>query len=192
LHGWLAEQLVAHWCLTGSHDWKDGQSAAELQPQLVPNRQACPNGDCLQSRQAAPVPQPLLLVPFAQSPLPQQPPWHGCAAGSHWLVHRCCAPSQAKPVGQSLCVLQPQKPPVVLAMHTEPIALPLHETQALPVEPHAVGSVPPAHALPAQQPPLHGCVALHAVVQVCVVVSQALPAGQSPALPHPHTPAMQP
>jgi hypothetical protein len=39
--------------------------------------------------------------------------------------------------------------------------------------PHALVVVPPTQVPLEQQPPLHGCVPLHAVVHVCVDVSHA-------------------
>jgi hypothetical protein len=48
--------------------------------------------------------------------------------------------------------------------------------------------VPATHRPFAQQPPLHGDEALHAVPHVCVELSQAKPAGQSSALTQPHCP----
>jgi hypothetical protein len=41
-----------------------------------------------------------------------------------------------------------------------------------------------------QQPPLHGCVALHAEVHWCRLVSHAIGAGQSALELQPHAPAM--
>jgi hypothetical protein len=61
-------------------------------------------------------------------------------------------------------------------------------------DPHLSFAVPGAHVpfvLPfgiAQHPPLHVCVALHAVVHVLVVVLQACPVGQSVAELQPHLP----
>jgi hypothetical protein len=86
-------------------------------------------------------------------------------------------------------VLQPQKPPLALVMHTPPIALPTHETHA-PDEPHAPTVVPLAQVPLAQQPPLHGCVAEQPGVQACVARLHACPDGQSLAPLQPHAPAM--
>jgi hypothetical protein len=57
--------------------------------------------------------------------------------------------------GQSLAELQPQNPPFALASQTCPMLFVAQSLQAPPVSPHAVGVVPGAQVVPAQQPRLH-------------------------------------
>jgi hypothetical protein len=116
----------------------------------------------LQSRHAAAVPHASALPPPWHWPFaPQQPPLHACVAALQVVVHACRIASQAKPVGQSVCELQPHAP----AMHAAP-ALPPHATHAPPDEPQVALAVPGVHAPAAlQQPPLHGCVTEQLVVQ---------------------------
>jgi hypothetical protein len=86
---------------------------------------------------------------------------------------------------QSVTDPHPHTPPVT---HALPFAFPVQSVHRAPVAPQVVSSVPAVHvpAIAAEQhPPLHACPVPHAVVQRCVVVSQALPVGQSVATLHP-------
>jgi hypothetical protein len=60
-----------------------------------------------------------------------------------------------------------------------------------PLEPQAMGAVPAAQVPPLQQPPLQGRATEQLVVQRCVLVSQAVPPGQSPVEPQPQAPLTQ-
>jgi hypothetical protein len=108
----------------------------------------------------------------------------------HAVVHWWAVGSQALPEGQSLTTPQPHVPPCAPAMHTDPMLLPLQMVHVPPVFPQPPATRPGVHVPPAQQPPLHGCIALHELPHVWVVASQAAPAGQSVAVVQPHTPAM--
>jgi hypothetical protein len=97
---------------------------------------------------------------------PQEAAWH-CTA-----VEQVHAPSVQ--MGPGLHV-------VVQSLHT-------------PLVPHAKFAVPTTQtpvvpaAVMEQQPPLHGCAALHAVVHACTEVSHACPVLQSAAELQPHAP----
>ena len=69
----------------------------------------------------------------------------------------------------------------------EPVAQVVAQSVQTPLAPHAVSEVPSAHVLVAasQQPPWHGWVEEQAVVQVPLVVSQALSTGHSADDLHP-------
>jgi hypothetical protein len=65
--------------------------------------------------------------------------------------------------------------PHVPWMHAVPLALPVQLAQ-IPELPHSAGCVPPWHMPPSaaeQQPPLHACDVLQAVVHACWLVSHA-------------------
>lgn len=67
-----------------------------------------------------------------------------------------------------------------------PWVLEAQPSHAPPEFPHALTPVPAVQMPPVQHPPLHGCVdGLHCTTQRCVVVSHALPAGQSENELHP-------
>jgi hypothetical protein len=144
-----------------------------------------------QSEQAPPsVPHVAAAVPGTQLPLSQQPPLQVWVALQE-MVQVLLVVSQALPAGQSAAVLQPQAP---LARQTVPLALLTQLPQTVwPVSAQRA-EVSPGSQVPAvvaeQQPPLHGCVELQAVPQVLVVVSQALPVGQSPTVLQPQLPLM--
>ena len=90
-------------------------------------------------------------------------------------------------MGQSVAEAQPHLP---VERHALPVVLPEHEMQAPPEMPHS-GAVSPVTHVPvvvSQQPPLHGWVEEHAVVQMLVVVSHASSEGQSEAKLQPHVP----
>jgi hypothetical protein len=110
---------------------------------------------------------------------------HGCLLALHALVHACRVASQAKPPGQSACVLQPHAP----AMHTAP-ALPPHATHAPPDEPQIALAVPGAQLPALQQPPLHGWVTEQLVVHTCAPTSHERPGAQSVATLQPQLPPM--
>ena len=129
----------------------------------------------------------------------QQPPLHGFVA-EHVVRHACVVVSHERPVAQSDAgSMQPQVPPnaPVLGTHALPTLMPAHATHAPPVDPHAVADCPCTHTPNAppstglvQHPPLHVCVALHAVVHAWVVVSHAIPWAQSAAVLQPHEVAL--
>jgi hypothetical protein len=141
-------------------------------------------------------PQALLAVPATHTPvlmpdgMEQQPPLHGMAA-EHAVVQVCVLMLQVPVPGQSLLPLQPHLPPPVTASQTLPVDALAQLAHSPPVEPQLLLAVPiwqvPVTAA-LQQPPLHGCVELHEVVHTWLTVSQAFPAGQSPAPKQPHTP----
>jgi hypothetical protein len=95
--------------------------------------------------------------------------------------------SHAFPVGQSLAELQPQAPET----HWSPMVFPVQSLHALPELPQVVLMPPVLQVPPEQQPPLHGCEPEQLVVHWCLLVSQALFAGQSLAELQPHPPATQ-
>lgn len=74
--------------------------------------------------------------------------------------------------------------------HAWPLLFDAHDAHT-PELPHAPGAVPGWQVPPViaeQQPPLHACVELHAVVQVFVVVSHDVPDGQSAVAAQPQAP----
>jgi hypothetical protein len=87
-------------------------------------------------------------------------------------------------------VEQPHAP----ALQTGPALHVVVQSLQTPLVPQAKLAVPTAHApvvLPEateQQPPLHGCAALHVVVHVCEVPSHAWPVAQSAGPLQPHVP----
>lgn len=119
---------------------------------------------------------PVWQVPFIAAE--QQPPLHGVVM-SHAGPQVCVVMLHAWLAGQSVTLLQPQ------------VLLPPMLTQELPLDlptqlPHsgcpsaqASEVSPVTQVVPLQQPPLHGWVALHVIVQVPAVVSHAWPFGQS-------------
>jgi hypothetical protein len=160
------------------------QSAAELQPQAAPPMHACPTPTALQSKHKPPA------APHVVAPVPglhvvplQQPPLHGCVP-LHVVVQACAVVSQALPSGQSAVAMQPHAP----ITHAWPLVAAEQSRQALPAAPHVVAMVPALQVVPAQQPPLHGCEPLHALVHACVVRLHAEPIAQSPVALQPHLP----
>jgi hypothetical protein len=109
---------------------------------------------------------------------------HGIAAEHNAETQRCVVVSQV-PVGQSLFALQPHAP----ATQAVPIVLPAQLTHAAPLAPHSLAAVPLTQVPPVQQPPLHGELALQPATQLCVVVLQAEPLGQSLGPLQPQLPA---
>jgi hypothetical protein len=109
-------------------------------------------------------------VPSQQPPLQLRPP---AQEAPHWWL----VVSQACPDGQSAALLQPQLPP----RQALPAALLLQSPHTSPERPQALVAVPGAHTPPLQQDPWHGWLPLQVVTHWCVVGSQALPLGQSPA-----------
>jgi hypothetical protein len=186
-------QNDVHWWFEVLHVLLIGQSAATLQPQ-VPPRQRWPIAWSAQSV------QPLPLVPQAWSSLPvpqlepaQQPPLHGCET-LQLLVQACAATLQARLLLQSLGVPQPQAPPPLALSHTWPALLPRQVAHTSPREPQAVVEVPVRHTPPddwLQQPWLHGCDPLQALVHLWLDRSQALWAGQSLVWLQPQAPVTQ-
>ncbi len=88
--------------------------------------------------------------------------------------------------GQSVELLQPQEVPFSQTWPSPEVVQLAHEP---PPVPHAPPPLPPTHAVPEQQPPLHPVVpAPHTVEQVCVVVLHAWFVGQSVGLLQPQAP----
>ena len=111
--------------------------------------------------------------------LEQQPVGQGCVE-SHVNV-QMPPPHPCAPAPQSVTVAQPHWPPPLTGSQACPCVLAPQPLQAPPLLPHWLTAVPATQVPPAQHPPLHGWVAaLHWVVQRCVAVSHAVPAGQSP------------
>jgi hypothetical protein len=183
LHGCVAEQVVVHTWRAGSQAMSSGQSAADEQPQLAPNRQAWPLPLFVQSLQRPLEPHAEPLVPGWQL-LAQQPTLHVCVA-EQAVVHAWVTESHALLLGQSAAVLQPHAPPPLVATHAPPSGLPLHIAHAPPCAPHAPAMVPATHVVPLQQPPLHGWLALQVVTQL-FAGEHELPIGQSLVTLQPH------
>jgi hypothetical protein len=187
LQGWLAEQPVVQAWAPVSQEAPEEQSPMLLQPQVPPPvavTQAEPTPLPRQPWQAPPLlPQAPWMVPPAQVPLLQQPPLHGStevqAVPQVWLARL-----QAWLAGQSAGPLQPQ-PPLTQAV---PALAPLQSRQARPLAPQVPCAVPSLQAPDWQQPPLHGCVPLQALVQVWMARSQAWAGGQSSGPLQPQAP----
>jgi hypothetical protein len=189
VHATIAEHVASTQTCAWRLQLPVGQSAFELQPH-APAKHAVPIELAEQLVHAPPVaPHSAVAVPATHVPDAQQPLLQGCA-GLQRLVQACLTESQAKPVGQSLAELQPQKPPLALGRHSAPMGLPLHETQAAPDEPQAPIVVPGAHRPPEQQPPLQTCEGEQLDVQLREAESQAWPIGQSAGPAQPQAPAM--
>ncbi|MCC6806582.1 MAG: hypothetical protein IT381_04085 [Deltaproteobacteria bacterium] len=134
------------------------------------------------------------------------------ASHPHFPVGRQSAPRGL--LAHSPSAAQPQ---VLLPSHTEPSTVAAQSTHAPPVPPHAAGAVPAMQVPLLQQPPLHGCVASHAVVHTLPLqawyepqsvsllqpqtlpVRQRLPSGElahaaaaAPSTGHPHFPVRGP
>jgi hypothetical protein len=141
-----------------------GQSPAALQPQ-TPETHWSPAEAFVQSMQAPPAgPQAVLLIV------------------THWPVE-----SQQNPAPQ----FPPEVPPTthwdVQALFWHVGVLPLQVVQISPLPPHALLLAPAVQVLFSQQPPLHSWVGPQAFVHLRVLMSQALPVGQSLGPLHPQT-----
>jgi hypothetical protein len=88
--------------------------------------------------------------------------------------------------GQSLALVQPQTLLPLVGTQALPAALPMQLPHSAWPSAHFVVVSPATHVVPSQQPPLHGWLALHAVVQTPCAVSQLVPVGH---VPQPVTPA---
>lgn len=190
---WLVQQPMLHGLVETLHDVEQvwlvlshacpaGQSACELHPHAPFGLHAWPAALAEQSTHAVPLPPHTAVdVPGWHVPVgvpAQHPVGHGCDALQVKLQMPPLQPCAPGP--QSPTVLQPHWPPPATGSQTCPCVLPAQALQAPPLLPHEPSAVPATHLPPAEQhPPLHVCVALHEVVQTCVVVSHALPAGQS-------------
>ncbi len=146
-----------------------------------------------QTAQAPPVaPHAGSVLPATHVPALQHPPLHATDAEQS-VSHDFVVVLQFTFAGQSVAATwQPQPPPVpvVAGTHAVPALMPAQLVQTPPVEPHAVAASPVVHVplvAAEQQPPLHACVELHAVVHAWVE-SHASPSGQSLADWHPQTP----
>lgn len=177
-----------HTWLVVLHAWLAGQSVAALQPHDPLARHAVPAALPVQSRHTVPLPPHWVwIVPDWHVPvaaLEQQPVGHG-SLELHAKVQippeQPCAPGP-----QSLTEAQPHCPPRGIGSHACPCVLAAQVLHAPPLLPHWVPDVPATQVVPAQHPPLHGWVAaLHVVVQRRVVVSHAIPSGQSASVSHP-------
>jgi hypothetical protein len=190
LHGWVGRQVVVQTCRLVSQALPAGQSADELQPH-APATHTWPLPLAVQSRQTPPDgPHTLLVLPVAQVVPLQQPPSHGCEP-LQVVTQVCVDRLHDEPLGQSPGPLQPQAPPPVAVRHTRPRLDEVQSTQAAPPPPQFIRSVPAAQVPLLQQPPLHGWLALHTVVQVCELKSQAWLTGQSVCTLHAQPPLTQ-
>ncbi len=192
-------QAVPHVPFT--HAWFAGHWLSELQPHCSFDRHA--GALCAQLAQTLPPePHALAVVPPTQIPV---------VAGGVISKHRRARPLEEHVVahaagggaardvggasGRDVHPHAPPKPPAN-ATHALPTLAPAQLVHAPPLLPHAVGTIPPAQtpnappSAPAQQPPLHPCDALHAVVHALVFRSQACPWGQSLAALHPQVPEL--
>jgi hypothetical protein len=173
-----------------------GQSAMEVHPHCPPPVTAMQTSPAVpaansagQSEQVPPsLPHVASAVPATQVPLSQQPPLQVWVA-VQVVVQVLVVVSQALPAGQSAAVLQPQAP---LARQAVPSAWLVQSPQTTwPVSAQRA-VVSPGSQVPLvaaeQQPPLQTWVELQAVPQVLVLVSQALPVGQSAAALQPQAP----
>jgi hypothetical protein len=136
-------QVAVQLWLALSQAWTPLQSPAVLQPQVPPPatvRHTPPAALEAQLVQLEPLaPQLACVVPTAQVPLWQQPPWQGWVL-LHTLVHWCMVVLQAMLVGQSAGPLQPQLVPI----QRWPTALIVQSTQAAPAGPQAEWAEPVA------------------------------------------------
>jgi hypothetical protein len=153
-----------HACVDMLHAWLGGQSLTTPQPQLPPFEpmmHTAPPEAAVHAEHAPPFePHAPLALPATHELFEQQPPLHAvCVAPPHEAEHLCVLVSHELSTRQSVGWLQPHSP----ATHAEPSALPV-QLAHMPELPHAVAVVPPAQVPLAmlQQPPLHGCVELHA------------------------------
>ena len=158
--------------------------APQVAVHVVPLQVGVPLPQAVHARPFAP--QAPLLVPATQVVPPQQPPLQAVCWLSPQVVSQVFViVLQALPEGQSVAVVQPHKPD----RQAEP-ALPgaVQSAHTTPLAPQAVWAVPitQVFAPTEQQPPLQGVFASQAVPHRCVVVLQALPAGQSAAVLQPH------
>jgi hypothetical protein len=186
-----AHELV-HWCEL-LQAVPAGQSVEALQPQVsVPDWHTWPVETVEQSTQAeSEAPQAELSVPAAHIPFePQHEPLHGAEA-EQAVEQVCAVASQALPDGQSAWVVQPQALPPLVASHTEPMLELAQLTQAPPVEPQPPMAVPGTQLPARQQPPWQILVDEQLDEHRCVLVSQALPPGQSLEVRQPHALEMQ-
>jgi hypothetical protein len=175
-----------HLCMLVSQLVMAAQSVGWLQPH-TPEMHAKPFGLPLQLAHRPELPHADAVVPPAQVPAAvlQQPPLHSCVE-LQLLVHWCVDTLHAVLAGQSAVTLQPHEP----ATHCEPLELPaqLTHTPAVPQVPAALPGwqVPPE--ADEQQPLLHSCVELHAVVHLLVEVLHAVLSGQSAVPLQPQVP----
>jgi hypothetical protein len=117
-------------------------------PQVNPKR--------VQSAHTPLVPQAFAAAPAWQVFVTeeQQLPLQLGVNGSQLVLQVFVAASQELPIGQSVAVLQPQKPPLALGSQAWPMLLVAHAVHAA-VSPQARGAVPAVQVVPEQQPPLH-------------------------------------
>ncbi len=194
-----APQESPHWCVVVLHAEPEGQSPADVQPQVrlapasAPERHAVPLAFPEQSEQTpAATPQvpcdvsAVTQVPLVDPPgIEQHAPLH-CWLAVHVVTH--VPPEHELPTGQSACELQPHAP----LTQAWPLALFVQSMHAAPEGPHAVGLAPAAQVdsslAPAlQHDPLQASVAEHVVTHAFVPMFQA-PPSQSPAPVQPHIP----
>jgi hypothetical protein len=163
-----------------------GQSVATLQPHVPLDSHAEPLALPTQLVHEPLTPQAPGALPGAHVPPLQQPPLHAVCPAPHAVLHVCVVVLQALPVGQSVAALQPHVG-VAPVSHTCPIGFPVQSAQ-MPAAPHAFDAVPATHWVPLQHPALHAVwpALPHVVLQVCVVVLQESPVGQSDAALQPH------
>jgi hypothetical protein len=187
LHKRLRLQVVAQACVVVLHACPDGQSLAVLQPQPVPPMQRWPIGLALQSTHEPLVPQLVVdgtwhvgFTKLAGQQLPVQ------ATRLQLVSQRLVPALHDEPTGHSPGLpglLQPQNLP---DWHRWPVDTVEQSRQAPPSAPHLASAVPAMQVPLSQQPFLHGEVALHVVVQLCVMTLQARWSPQSAAESQPH------
>jgi hypothetical protein len=183
-HAIPVPQVFTHSLLVLQLVDEPGQSPIALQPHCPPPVTAmhwCPFWLLVQSPHDAPLlPQIVGAVPVWHVPDdPQQPPLHSVFM-SHAEPQVCVVVLHAWFGKQSLELVQPHTLLAPLARHAEPALLPVQAPHTACPSAHDGVDVPGSQVPPKQQPPLHGCVALHEVVQVPLARSHDWPVGQSP------------
>jgi hypothetical protein len=125
------------------------------------------------------------LVPSQQPVLQASPPVQPVWQVPPVPVHARCS-------GQSVARLQPQLPPLALAMHSTPLAGEVTQlVHAPPFDPQVATAVPALHIVPAQQPPLQVRPPEQEVEHSLLAVLHASPLAHSvdSGLMQPHLPA---
>jgi hypothetical protein len=113
------------------------------------------------------LPQATFKVPVWQVPpvdAEQQPPLHGVLL-SQAAPQLCVVVLHAWLAGQSLALVQPQALAPPKSRQALPAGLPTQLPHDACPSAHAAEAVPVAQLVPSQQPPLHGWLALHDIVQ---------------------------
>jgi hypothetical protein len=155
------------------HRWK---VALQVKPQVVPSQVGVALGGVGQAEQEPPLePQAAVLVPATHSEVvEQQPPLHFWVVLLQLVVQIFCVASHAWPTGQSVWLLQPQRP----EMHFGPAGSPAQLLHGEPLPPQALSAVPPRQVplLLAEQQPL-----VHAIVEPQLLMHEPLVHAEAPA-----------